>query len=303
MKIVFLGGSEFSVPCFEKLIDDGHEILAAVCQPDKPNSRGNKIEFCPLKKKAIEKNVEVLQFEKIRLSGVEKIKELNPDLMVVVSYGQILSNELIEIPKLGTINVHGSLLPKYRGASPIVSAILNGEKKTGITIMRVVKEVDAGNMLLKEEVEIGENETGGELSKRLSVVGANLLSKAVFALENGTICEEVQNHEDATFTKMIKKEDCELDFSNTMENIFNKIRALNPTNVAYLIRNGEKIKIFEAKKEPLLGEGLESGEVVFSSVKEGLVIKCADGAIRILKLQAPGSKVMDAKSFLNGRKF
>ncbi len=303
MKIVFLGGSEFSVPSFERLISDGHEILAAVCQPDKPNSRGNKIEFCPLKKSAIENNVNVLQFDKIRISGVEKIKELNPDLMVVVSYGQILSDELINIPKLGTINVHGSLLPKYRGASPIVSAILNGEKKTGVTIMRIVKEVDAGNMLFKAETEIGENETGGELSKRLSVLGADLLSFAVDALGKGEVKEEVQNSAEATFTKMIKKEDCQLDFSNTMESLFNKVRALNPSNVAYMLHNGEKIKVYEVKKEPQLGAGIENGEIVCASVKEGLVIKCMNGAIRILKLQAPGSKVMDAKSYLNGRKF
>ena len=169
MRIVFLGGSEFSVPSFERLIADGHEILAAVCQPDRPNSRGNKIEFCPLKKSAIEHGVKVLQFQKIRIEGTEEIRKLNPDLMVVVSYGQILPEELINIPKLGTINVHGSLLPKYRGASPIVSAILNGEQKTGITIMRIAKEVDAGNILFKAETDIGENETGGELSKKLSI--------------------------------------------------------------------------------------------------------------------------------------
>lgn len=303
MRIVFLGGSEFSVPSFERLIADGHEILAAVCQPDRPNSRGNKIEFCPLKKSAIEHGVKVLQFQKIRIEGTEEIKKLNPDLMVVVSYGQILPEELINIPKLGTINVHGSLLPKYRGASPIVSAILNGEQKTGITIMRIAKEVDAGNILFKAETDIDENETGGELSKKLSILGANLLSEAVIQLEKGNVYEEVQDSSKATFTKMIRKEDGEIDFSKSMDEIVNKIRAFNPTNVAYTTRNGEKIKIYEAKKEPDIESNLISGDVIVSSAKEGLVIKCGNGAVRILRLQAPNGKILDAKSFLNGRKF
>ena len=302
MKIVFMGGSEISVPSLERLIGDGHEILAVVCQPDKPNARGNKIEMLPVKKIAIEKSIPVHQFNKIREEGVETIKSLNPDLMVVVAYGQILSEELINLPKFGTINVHGSLLPKYRGASPIISAVLNGEETTGITIMRIAKEVDAGNMILKGETKILENETAGELSKRLAVLGADLLSKVVVQIENGTAKEEQQDHLKATFTKMIRKEDAVMDFSKTAKDLFNQVRAFNPTPVAFVERNGEKIKVFEAEVV-LADETIPAGEIVSSNNKEGIVVKCGKDALKILKLQAPGGKAMDWKSYLNGRKF
>lgn len=302
MRIVFLGGSEISVPSLNRLIEDGHEVLAVVCQPDKPNARGNKIEMLPVKKFAIEKGIPVYQFNKIRLEGVETIKNLNPDLMVVVAYGQILSEEIINLPKFGTINVHGSLLPKYRGASPIISAVLNGEEETGITIMRIAKEVDAGNMLLKGETEIFKNETAGELSVRLALLGADLLSKVVLEIENGTIKEEPQDHSQATFTRMIRKEDGLLDFSKTAKQLFNQVRAFNPTPVAYVERNGEKIKVFEAEVVSA-DETINQGEIISSNNKEGIVIKCGKDALKILKLQAPGGKAMDWKSYLNGRKF
>ena len=302
MKIIFLGSSDFSVPSLKRIIEDGHEVLAVVCQPDRPNARGNKIEISGVKKLALEKEIPVYQFNKIRTEGVDIIKNLNADLMVVVSYGQILSQELIDLPKLGTINVHGSLLPKYRGASPIASVILNGEEKTGITIMRIAQEVDAGNMLLKEETKILENETCGELSQRLSEIGANLLSKALVELEKGTLVEEVQNHKEATFTKMIKKEDALINFNEDAKTIVNKIRAFNPSPVAFTQRNGEKIKIYQAEVVSA-NENIAAGEVVLQSSKEGLVVKCGKDAIKILKLQAPGGKVLDYKNYLNGRKF
>ena len=302
MRIVFLGGGEISVPSLKRLIDDGHEILAVVCQPDKPNARGNKIEMLPVKKFAISKNIPVLQFTKIREDGVLPLKELNPDLMVVVAYGQILSQEVIDLPKFGTINVHASLLPKYRGSSPIISAVLSGEETTGVTIMRIAKEVDSGNIFLKDETKILENETAGELSERLAELGANLLSKVVVEIENGTAKEEPQDHSQATFTKMIRKEDGLIDFSKTAKEIKNQVRAFNPAPVAYVERNGEKIKVFEAEIVPA-DETVKNGEVICSNNKEGIVVKCGKDALKILKLQAPGGKAMDWKSYLNGRKF
>ena len=302
MRIVFLGGGEISVPSLKRLIDDGHEILAVVCQPDKPNARGNKIEMLPVKKFAISKNIPVLQFTKIREDGVLPLKELNPDLMVVVAYGQILSQEVIDLPKFGTINVHASLLPKYRGSSPIISAVLNGEETTGVTIMRIAKEVDSGNIFLKGETKILENETAGELSERLAELGANLLSKVVVEIENGTAKEEQQNHSQATFTKMIRKEDGLIDFSKTAKEIKNQVRAFNPAPVAYIERNGEKIKVYEVEVV-LADETISSGEIISSNNKEGIVVKCKKDAVKILKLQAPGGKAMDWKSYLNGRKF
>lgn len=302
MRIVFLGGSSFSVPSLERLFQDGHEIVGVVCQPDKPNSRGNKVEISPVKVFALEHGIDVYQFKKIRVDGVETLKKLKPELMVVASYGQILSNEIIEIAPHGIINVHGSLLPKYRGASPIASAIMNGEKTTGVTIMRIALEVDAGNMFESKEVEIKENENCGELSQRLSIVGAELISKVVKEIENGTSVETPQDSSKATFTKMIRKEDGLLDFNQTSNEIVNKIRALNPSPSAFLVRGEEKIKIHQAVAVQNATK-LKNGEIVCASPKEGLEIKCEKGAIRILKLQAPGGKILDAKSFLNGRKF
>ncbi|MGN0748816.1 MAG: methionyl-tRNA formyltransferase [Christensenellales bacterium] len=302
MKIVFMGSSDFSIPSLKELISAGHEILALVCQPDKPNGRGNKIEFSNIKKFALEKNIKVLQYQKIRFEGVEELKALNPDLIVVVSYGQILSDEIINIGKYGCINVHASLLPKYRGASPIVSAIMNGEEKTGVTIMRVAREVDAGNMLAREETQIFKNETGGELSNRLAEIGAKLLVKVVEQIETGNFSEEVQNADEATFTKMIKKEDLELDFSMSATEIYNKVRALCPAPVAYMLKGNDKIKIYETEIVEC-NENIPSGEIISADRINGIVIKCGKDAIKILKLQAPGGKVLDYKNYLNGKKF
>ena len=302
MKIVFMGSSDFSIPSLKELISAGHEILALVCQPDKPNGRGNKIEFSNIKKFALEKNIKVLQYQKIRFEGVEELKALNPDLIVVVSYGQILSDEIIDIGKYGCINVHASLLPKYRGASPIISAIMNGEEKTGVTIMRVSREVDAGNMIAREETQIFKNETGGELSNRLAEIGAKLLVKVVEQIETGNFSEEVQNADEATFTKMIKKEDLELDFSMSATEIYNKVRALCPAPVAYMLKGNDKIKIYETEIVEC-NENIPSGEIISADRINGIVIKCGKDAIKILKLQAPGGKVLDYKNYLNGKKF
>lgn len=302
MKIVFMGSSDFSIPSLKELISAGHEILALVCQPDKPNGRGNKIEFSNIKKFALEKNIKVLQYQKIRFEGVEELKALNPDLIVVVSYGQILSDEIIDIGKYGCINVHASLLPKYRGASPIISAIMNGEEKTGVTIMRVSREVDAGNMIAREETQIFKNETGGELSNRLAEIGAKLLVKVVEQIESGNFSEEVQNADEATFTKMIKKEDLELDFSMSATEIYNKVRALCPAPVAYMLKGNDKIKIYETEIVEC-NENIPSGEIISADRINGIVIKCGKDAIKILKLQAPGGKVLDYKNYLNGKKF
>lgn len=302
MKIVFMGSSDFSIPSLRELIASGHEILAVVCQPDKPNGRGKKLEFSNMKKFALENNLKVLQYQKIRIEGVDELKTLNPDLIVVVSYGQILSQEIIDIGKYGCINVHASLLPKYRGASPIVSAIMNGEEKTGVTIMRVALEVDAGNMLSKAETPINQDETGGQLSNRLAEMGAKLLVKVVSDIESGNVSEEVQNENEATFTKMIKKEDLELDFSDSAIRVHNKVRALCPAPATFIVRGDEKIKIYETEVVEC-DENIPFGTVICSDRNEGIKIKCGKDAIKILKLQAPGGKILDYKNYLNGRKF
>lgn len=302
MKILFLGGSEFSLESLKALCQAGHEIVGVVCQEDKPNLRGNKIEISPVKAFAQREGLRVFQFKKIKDGGAGVLKKLKPDLLVVVSYGQILPQEIINLAPLGIINVHASLLPKYRGCSPIISAILNGEKKTGVTIMRIVKEVDAGDMLLQREVEILEDDNAKTLSERLSKAGAELLVEAVKQIEAGTTVETPQDPKLATFTKMIRKEDGLLDFSKPAFEVNNKIRAFNPNPGAFVLRDGEKIKIHQAKIVPA-NEEISAGEIVSCSPKSGLVIKCGKDAIEVLKLQAPGGKILDAKSFLNGRKF
>ena len=302
MRIIFLGGNEFSLESLKSLVSSNNNVVGVVCQPDKPNKRGKGIEFCPVKKFALEKGIDVFQFEKIRNGGAEVLAKLKPDILVVASYGQILSSDIINLAPFGTINVHASLLPKYRGSSPIISAILNGESETGITIMRIVEKVDAGDMLLQKSIKIFENETAGQLAERLSVLGAQMIIEAIEQLENGTAKETPQKEEDATFTKMIKKEDGLLDFSCLAKEVYNKVRAFNPNPGAFVLRNGEKIRIYKTEVV-VADEKIKNGEIVCCSQKEGIVVKCFKDAIKILELQVPGGKILDWKSFLNGRKF
>jgi methionyl-tRNA formyltransferase len=310
MKIVFLGSSELSVISLKELIKGGHEILAVVCQPDKPNARGNKIEVSELKKYAISQNIPVYQFQKIGAEGVDILKSLSPELLVVVYYGQILSQEILEIGSKGIINLHPSLLPKYRGPSPVISTVLNGETETGVTIIRVAKDVDAGDIILQEKTAIFENETAGELWERLTKLGSELLIKAIKQIKEGKTKEVEQDHSQATFTKKFHKEDTKIDFSKKVKEIVNQVRAFNPTPVAYFEYKGEKIKVYEAEdsKIPLgiPGEVLRRfapGTILVASPKEGLLIDCADGFIYLKKLQAPNGKILDVKDFLNGKKF
>ena len=302
MRILFFGGNEFSLESLKKLFYSKHEIVGVVCQVDKPNLRGNKVKPSAVKTFALEKGINLYQFKKIKEENLDILKLMNPDLMVVVSYGQILSKEIINLAPFGIINVHASLLPKYRGASPIISAILNGEKETGITIMRVAEEVDSGDIILQENVEINEKDTAGTLSKKLSIVGANLLLKSIDLIEAGITKEKKQNHLLATFTKIIKKDDALIDFSTSANDVVNKVRAFNPKPIAVANIFDEKYKIYEVEKV-LSDENITAGKIIACSPKTGLIIKCGENAIKILKIQAPGGKVRDIKDFLNGRKF
>lgn len=304
MKIIFLGSSKLSVISLKMLIDNKHEILGVVCQPDEPNLRGNKIEFSELKKFAIENNIPVFQFNKIRNEGVEVLTELKPELLVVVYYGQILSQEIIDIGSKGIINLHPSLLPKYRGPSPIITSILNGEKETGVTIMRIEKGIDSGNIILQEKIPIFEKETAGELWERLTILGSNMLIKTIEQIEKKQTKESQQDHNQATFTRMFTKEDARIDFNKFSEQVVNQIRGFNPNPIAFFEYNGDRIKVYEAEDESDKEFGkFKAGEVVKASVKEGLIIKCGEGYISIKKLQAPNGKVLNIKDFLNGRKF
>lgn len=302
MRVIFLGTPEFAVPVLKKIYESKHQVVAVVAQEDKPSGRGNKLTPPAVKVCAEELGIPVYQFKKIRVDGVETLKSLNADIMVTCAYGQILSQEIIDICKHGIINVHGSLLPKYRGASPIQQSIIDGEKVTGVTIMKTEAGIDTGDMLLAGECEILPTDTYGSLSEKLSVLGADLAVKALDIIEEGKAKFVPQNHEKSTHTKMFKKEDTIIDFSKSADQIVNLVRGLNPNPIAIFFINGESYKVFEAKRIDEIFPNAKAGEVVKSSAKTGLVISCDGGCVEIVEMTAPNSKRMLAKSYLNGKK-
>lgn len=308
MKIVFFGTPDFAIPTLQSLIDSKHTVLAVVTQPDKPVGRNGKVVFSPVKTLALKHNIPVLQYEKIRRDGVEELKSLNADVFVTAAYGQILSKDILEASKFGVFNVHGSLLPKYRGAAPIQWAIINGEKTTGITILKSDVGMDDGNIILSKSVDIKDGETAGELFNRLKVIGAECLMEALTQLENGTITYTPQNHSEATTCKMLKKELCKIDFNKSTNEIINLILGLNPWPVAEIYFKEGRFKVYKAQnanekiKNFNINPNSKNGEVVVASPKQGLIIKCDNGFVELTSIQAENGKIMDAKSLLNGKK-
>lgn len=315
MRIVFLG-SDTAISVLKSLCNSKHEVVAVVCQPDKPNGRNNKIEMCEIKKYALSKNIPVLQYDKIRKEGVQDLVNLKPDFLISAAYGQLISQEIIDIPKYETLNIHPSLLPKYRGASPIMSAILNGDKETGVAIMKMVLQMDAGATYVIEKVKINENETAGELTERLFNLGSQLLLETIDKIVSGKAVLTEQNEEKVTFCSKIMKEDAKLDFNLSCNKLVNITRAYNPSPVAYFHYHNEKYKVFEGKyawhnsKEYmkicsfLKNNEFKNGEIVYSSCKPfGLVIKAKNGFFMPTVIQAPNGKKMDIKSYLNGKSF
>lgn len=331
MKIVFMGTPDFAKESLEAVYNSGNEVLAVVTNPDKPKGRGMKMIASPVKEFALEKNLKIYQPTKVRNNTefIEEIKTLNPDLLCVVAYGKILPKELLDIPKYGAINVHGSLLPEYRGAAPIQWAVLNGDKKTGVTTMFMDIGMDTGDMILKEETIIGEDETTGELWDRLSKIGANLLVKTIKKIEaipdkeNKTL-EEIKKlvgaeKQDKSFTlaPMLEKEMAKIDWNKSSKEIKNLVRGLNPIMGAYSFLNAKKIKFWkidimpieelekifpEIKEYESRMKKLEPGTIAFADNKKGIFIKTGDSFIKVLELQGENAKKMDYKSFLNGNK-
>ncbi len=300
MKIIFLGTPTFALPTLEAIASSHHEILAVVTQPDTAKNRGKKIIPTPVKELALQKGIKVLQYNKIRTEGVEELKALAPDVMVTCAYGQILSQKLIDIPTHGIINVHGSLLPKYRGAAPIQWSVLNGDKKTGITLMKTERGIDTGDMLLAREMEIEDSDTSGSVFEKLSILGGEIILEGLAQIENGSAVFTPQDHEKATHARMIEKEDGKIDFSRSSREVFNHIRGMNPSPSAYFEYNGEKIKVHASEIVQSNASGV-SGEILTADRKNGITIKTADGAIAIKNLQFPNSKAVSDKDFLNGR--
>lgn len=300
MKVIFLGSPDFSATILEHLLSSHHKVVGVVTNLDKPSGRGQKLEPTPVKVLAQKHNIPVYQFAKIRLEG-DVLKELNADIMVTAAFGQILSQDNINITPNGIINVHASLLPKYRGSSPIQWAIIKGEKKTGITIMRTDVGIDTGDMIIQKAIDIAPSETAGELFDRLAVLGGELLVKALDMIEDRSVKFYPQDHTKMSYYPMLKKEDGLIDFNNSVDDIVNLIRGLNPWPVAYFLSNGQKIKVFSAVAQKN-NDNSPIKSIIYADPKNGLVIKAKDGFVNIKTLQAPNSKIMDAKAFLNGRK-
>ena len=317
LKIVFMGTPDFAKVSLEKVYEAGYKIEAVVTNVDKPKGRGMKLVPSPVKQFAQEKGIKVLQPLKVKnnLEFIEEIKQIAPDVICVVAYGKILPKELLDIPKFGCINVHGSLLPQYRGAAPIQWAVLNGDKKTGITTMYMDVGMDTGDMILKEETKIGDNETTGELWERLAIMGGDLLVKTLKLIEEGKAPREKQGA-DFTLAPMLSKEMAKIDWqAKTAEEIKNLVRGLNPIMGAYSYINGKKIKFWKVeviseinleKAFPELAEyayklkKIEAGTVLFSDAKKGLYIKANGGIIKVIELQGENAKKMNASDFLRG---
>ncbi|MEN6594307.1 MAG: methionyl-tRNA formyltransferase [Clostridiaceae bacterium] len=299
MKIAFLGTPEFALPSLDMLERSGH-ALGVFTQPDRPVGRHAVLTPPPTKVYAEAHGIPVFQFEKIRLpEGVQALRAFAPDLMVTAAFGQILSAENLAIPQYGCINVHGSLLPKYRGAAPIQWAVINGETETGITTMLTDVGMDTGDILLVDRVAIGENETAGELFERLSVLGAETLRRTIAALEAGTLVRTPQNESQATKCPMLKKEHGKIDFTKTTREVHNLVRGTNPWPGACALLEGEPLKVHITRLSTL-----DFGSAPFGTLKgdakTGLFVRCNDGWLEIVELQASGAKRMNAKDFLKG---
>lgn len=303
-----MGTPDFARESLEAIYNAGYEIIGVVTNPDRPKGRGMKMIASPVKEFALEKDLKIYQPEKVKKNTefIEEMKELNPDVICVVAYGKILPKEILEIPKQGCINVHGSLLPKYRGAAPIQWAVLNGDKTTGITTMYMDEGMDTGDMILKEEVTIGENETTGELWDRLSSIGGKLLINTLKRIEEGTAPREKQG-EDYTMAPMLDKLMAKIDWENqSAEQIKNLVRGLNPIMGAYTFLNEKKLKFWKteiARDDEIIIDGLEilrNGTVIVSNPKDGLFIKTKDGIIKVLEIQGENAKRMPIQDFLRG---
>lgn len=303
MKIVFMGSPDFSATVLEKL-NSVYPVSAVVTGLDKPVGRGYQLKPSALKVKAQELSIPVLQYEKVSREGIEDIENLNPDIVVTAAFGQILSERFLAIPKYGVLNVHASLLPKYRGSSPIQWSIINGDEQSGITIMRTVKAVDAGDILLEKATPIGEDETAGELFDRLAILGGEAICEAISLVESGKAVFVPQDESKATHCSMISKEDGNIDFSKTARQIDCFVRGMSPWPSAFTHVFGKTLKVFKVEKTDCdidYIDSFESGQVVKSSAKDGLFVKVADGVIRLSQIQLEGGKRMSDNAFLLGR--
>ena len=300
MKIVFMGTPDFSAVVFEKL-NSVYPISAVVTGVDKPVGRKMVLTPCPLKVSALNQGVPVLQYEKVSREGIEDIEALKPDLVITAAFGQILSDRFLAIPKYGVINVHASLLPLHRGASPIQSSMLAGDKVTGITIMKTVKEVDAGDMLLKKEIEILPTDYADTLFDKLAILGGEAVVEAVRLIDEGKAVYTPQDHSKATHCVKISKAEGQMNFDNDGAYLKSFVHAMNPWPSAYTFVGGKQLKVIDLDVVNTDSNDMP-GTVIMADKKNGIVVKCKDGAVRLTRIQIEGKGKTDDISFLNGNK-
>ena len=299
MKIVFMGTPEFAVPCLQKIIDEGHEVLAVVTQPDKPKGRGKKLAMPPVKELALKYNIDVYQPVKAREdSFVEKLKEINPELIVVVAFGQILPKSILDIPKFGCVNVHASLLPKYRGAAPLNWVIINGEEKTGVTTMYMDVGLDTGDMILKSEIPLDDEITAGELHDKMMVQGAEVLKDTIDLISKGEAPREKQNDEETCYSPIMDKSLGNIDWSKSATDIHNLIRGVNPWPSSYTTYDKQTMKIWKTKVLDKLSE--KTPGTILSVDKNGIEVSTGDKVLQISEIQMSGKKRMIVSEYIKG---
>ena len=307
MKIVFAGTPDFAVAPLQKIIESGFEVVGVVTQTDKPQGRKGVLTPPPVKTFALERGLPVIQPNKIR-EELPAVKSLGGELLVTCAYGQILTQELLDLFPKGVWNIHAGLLPKYRGASPIQSCLLNGERETGVCVMKTELGLDCGDVLAVEKTQILETETYGELSDRLSAIGGELILKALRTLEKGEYTLTPQGETDVNVVRKIHKEQAKIDFSKPAKEIIDLVRAMNPAPVAYTAVDGNKLNVYRAERAALTEEEsavcalAKCGEVISEKPKRGLLVKCKDGAVKLTEVQTAGGKRMSGGDLLNGRK-
>jgi methionyl-tRNA formyltransferase len=295
-----MGTPEFAVPSLDMLINEGYDIAAVVTQPDKPKGRGKKLAFPPVKETALKHDIDVLQPTKIKTSDfTAKLNSLKPDLLVTVAYGQLLSKEILDIAPLGCINVHGSLLPRYRGAAPIHWAIINGETKTGITTMYTDIGMDTGDMLLKREIEIPDDMTAGELHDRLSELGAQVLKDTLQKLKEGSLERIVQPESDATYAPIIQKEIGKIDWSSSLRTVHNLVRGTNPWPGAFTFYQGERMRVWKTELLDEVSTGIRPGTIRRVN-KEGITVACGKGFVIIKEIQFDSCRKMCVEEYICG---
>jgi len=299
MKIVFMGTPDFAAVSLERLYTDGYDISAVFTQPDRPKNRGKKMSMSPVKELAMDHGTPVYQPETLRNGEAERIlREISPDLIIAVAYGKILPKSILEIPPFGCVNIHGSVLPRYRGSAPIQWSVLNGDPVAGVTAMYMGEGMDTGDIIAVKTVSVGEKETAGELFDRLAVLGGELLVETISSIENGTAVSVPQNEEEATYAPPLSKDMCPVDWSQTGRQIVKHICGLNPWPVATAVIGGVELKIYDADAEKCQTDR-EPGTIL-SAGNDGIQVACGDGVVTIREVQAPGKRRMPAADYLRG---